>query len=125
MPTPIRSRLLTEDIEISTQRKKMWPRGRQIDIRGETAREPPPVNFGQAILVMSGQSRMMYQNLKPKPEGTIFSKRSNASGVGQSSSRRSHHYDMVAESIIRGVRTESGPVLTPFLFRAGISACDE
>jgi hypothetical protein len=32
--------------------------------------------FGKAILVISGQSRMMYQNLAPKPEGTIFSKRS-------------------------------------------------
>ncbi len=50
----------------------------------------------------------MYQNLKPKPEGTIFSKRSNASGVGQNSSRRSHHYDMAAESIIRGVGKEKG-----------------
>ncbi len=59
----------------------MRPRGRQIDVRGETAREPPPVTFGQAILVMSGQSRMMYQNLKPKPEGTIFSKRSTPQGT--------------------------------------------
>ena len=43
------------------------------------AREPVSLlreSFGQAILVMSGQSRKMYQNLTPKPEGTIFSKRS-------------------------------------------------
>jgi hypothetical protein len=32
--------------------------------------------FGQAILVISGPGRRMYQNLAPKPEGTIFSKRS-------------------------------------------------
>jgi len=32
--------------------------------------------FGQAILVMSGRNRKMYQNLLPKPEGTVFSKRS-------------------------------------------------
>jgi len=36
--------------------------------------------FGQAILVISGQGRMMYQNLTPKPEGTIFSKRSKPQG---------------------------------------------
>ena len=28
--------------------------------------------LGKVILVMSGQSRMMYQNLEPKPEGAIF-----------------------------------------------------
>ena len=39
-------------------------------------RESPPVLLGQAILVISGQSRMMYQCLKPKPEGAIFAKRS-------------------------------------------------
>jgi hypothetical protein len=32
--------------------------------------------FGQAILVISGPGRRMYQSLTPKPEGTIFSKRS-------------------------------------------------
>jgi len=37
--------------------------------------------FGQAILVISGQGRMMYQNLAPKPEGTIFSKRSKPQGT--------------------------------------------
>jgi hypothetical protein len=30
---------------------------------------------GQAILVMSGPSREIYQNLKAKPEGTIVSQR--------------------------------------------------
>ena len=39
-------------------------------------RESPPGILGQVILVMSGQSRMMYQCLQPKPEGAIFSKRS-------------------------------------------------
>ncbi len=43
------------------------------------AREPVSLLreiFGQAILVISGPGRKMYQNLEPKPEGTIFSKRS-------------------------------------------------
>jgi hypothetical protein len=37
--------------------------------------------FGQAILVISGRGRKMYQNLEPKPEGTIFSKRSKPQGT--------------------------------------------
>jgi hypothetical protein len=48
------------------------------------AREPVSLLreiFGQAILVISGQRRMMYQNLAPKPEGTIFSKRSKPQGT--------------------------------------------
>ena len=48
------------------------------------AREPVSLLreiFGQAILVISGQGRMMYQNLEPKPEGTIFSKRSKPQGT--------------------------------------------
>jgi hypothetical protein len=48
------------------------------------AREPVSLLreiFGQAILVISGQRRRMYQNLAPKPEGTIFSKRSKPQGT--------------------------------------------
>jgi len=37
--------------------------------------------FGEAILVISGRSRMMYRNLEPKPEGTIFVKRSEPQGT--------------------------------------------
>jgi hypothetical protein len=37
--------------------------------------------FGQAILVISGQRRRMYQNLAPKPEGTILFKRSKPQGT--------------------------------------------
>ena len=37
--------------------------------------------LGKAILVISGPGRMMYQSLKPKPEGTIFSKRSKPQGT--------------------------------------------
>ena len=37
--------------------------------------------FGEAILVISGQGRMMYQYCKPKSEGTIFSKRSKPQGT--------------------------------------------
>jgi len=36
----------------------------------------PRKTSGKVILVISGQSRMMYQSLKPEPEGTILSKRS-------------------------------------------------
>ena len=42
--------------------------------RGE--RESPPEILGKAILVISGQSRKMYQYLEPKPEGIILPKRS-------------------------------------------------
>jgi len=48
------------------------------------AREPVSLlreAFGPAILVISGQGRRMYQNLAPKPEGTIFSKRSKPQGT--------------------------------------------
>jgi hypothetical protein len=37
--------------------------------------------FGRVILVISGQRRLMYQSLEPKPEGTIFSKRSKPQGT--------------------------------------------
>jgi hypothetical protein len=40
--------------------------------------------LSKAILVMSGQARMMYQCLKPKPEGAIFSKRSKPQGTRSS-----------------------------------------
>jgi hypothetical protein len=36
---------------------------------------------GRVILVISGQSRMMYQSLKPEPEGAISSKRSVPQGA--------------------------------------------
>ena len=36
---------------------------------------------GKVILVISGQSRMMYQSLKPEPEGAISSKRSVPQGA--------------------------------------------
>ena len=39
------------------------------------------VTLSQAILVMSGRCRMMYQRFGPKPEGTIFSKRSKPQGT--------------------------------------------
>jgi hypothetical protein len=45
--------------------------------------------LGKGILVISGQSRMMYQDLVPKPEGAIFTKRSKPQGGLQLSSR--HH----------------------------------
>jgi len=36
---------------------------------------------GKVILVISGPGRMMYQSLKPEPEGAIFSKRSVPQGT--------------------------------------------
>src|SRR5271166_694411 len=36
----------------------------------------PRKTSGKVILVISGQSRMMYQSLKPEPEGAIFAERS-------------------------------------------------
>jgi hypothetical protein len=56
--------------------------------------------FGQVILVISGPGRRMYQNLAPKPEGTIFSKRSKPQGTD----RTPHDATtiMAAESNIRG-----------------------
>ena len=39
---------------------------------------------GEAILVISGQSRMMYQCLEPEPEGAILPKRSMPQGTDSS-----------------------------------------
>jgi hypothetical protein len=44
------------------------------------SREHPPGNPGEVILVISGQSRRMYQSLEPSSEGTIFRKRSSLRG---------------------------------------------
>ena len=41
----------------------------------------PRKTSGKVILVISGQSRMMYQSLKPEPEGAILSKRSVPQGT--------------------------------------------
>ena len=44
----------------------------------------PRKTSGKVILVISGQSRMMYQSLKPEPEGAILSKRSVPQGTDSS-----------------------------------------
>jgi hypothetical protein len=44
----------------------------------------PRETSGKVILVISGQSRMMYQSLKPEPEGAILSKRSVPQGTDSS-----------------------------------------
>jgi hypothetical protein len=57
--------------------------GKAGPVLTSVAREPVSLLrdiFGQAILVISGRCRMMYQYLAPKPEGTIFSKRSKPQG---------------------------------------------
>ena len=54
------------------------------DVCRRGRREPPPGILGKVILVISGQSRMMYQCLEPKPEGAIFSKRSMPQGTDSS-----------------------------------------
>jgi hypothetical protein len=48
--------------------------------------------FGEVILVISGQSRRMYQSLEPKIGGNNLFQEVNASGDSQSSSRRFHQY---------------------------------
>ena len=66
----------------SPQRRVVRPGGRRW--MTSVAREPVSLlrkMFGQAILVISGPGRRMYQNLAPKPEGTIFSKRSTPQGT--------------------------------------------
>jgi hypothetical protein len=81
MPTPIRSKELTGDI--TDLRKKGWTSRTAGTVMPSVAREPVSLLreiFGQAILVISGPGRMMYQNLRPKSEGTIFSKRSKPQG---------------------------------------------
>src|SRR5271166_4841381 len=78
MPTPIRSSGVAMDMVISSQRKKDASTTAGT-VGNCVARKPVSLLrdiFGQAILVISGQSRRMYQNLAPKPEGTIFGKRS-------------------------------------------------
>jgi hypothetical protein len=40
-------------------------------------RESPPGILGAVILVISGPGRMMYRSLEPKPEGSIYRKRSD------------------------------------------------
>jgi hypothetical protein len=81
MPTPIRSKGLTLDItDLRNEECPGLAAGRVVT---SVAREPVSLLreiFGQAILVISGQGRRMYQNLEPKPEGTIFSKRSEPQG---------------------------------------------
>jgi hypothetical protein len=58
--------------------------------------------FGQVILVISGQSRMMYRYLVAKAGGDNLFKEVNASGDRQNSSRRNHHHDRWLEMNIRG-----------------------
>src|SRR5438270_12980001 len=82
MPRPIRSTVLAWDIRNLRATRKGQPGGRPV--MSSVAREPVSLLreiLGQAILVISGQSRMMYQNLVPKPKGTIFSKRSKPQGL--------------------------------------------
>jgi hypothetical protein len=77
----MRSKVVVWDIRNLRNVEVRRPVGRQFVPR--VAREPVSLLreiFGQAILVMSGQGRKMYQNLAPKPEGTIFSKRSKPQG---------------------------------------------
>src|SRR5277367_6956327 len=82
--------------------------GRAIpDRRCERAMSFHRVIFGQAILVMSGQGRKMYQYLKPKPEGTIFSKRSEPQGKDRTPHDASHQN---ARRLNRSYEREGGGV---------------
>src|SRR5882724_2608282 len=73
MPTPMRSRGTVVDIGDLRYEETGNEPG---DVRRQGRRESPPEISGKVILVISGQSRMMYQSLKPEPEGAISSKRS-------------------------------------------------
>jgi len=69
------------EILLATKGDADWEAGKLVT---GVARKPVSLLreiFGQAILVISGQRRMMYQSLTPKPEGTIFSKRSKPQGT--------------------------------------------
>ena len=82
MPTPIRSKEVT--LDITDLRNEECPGLAAGTVVTSVARELVSLLreiFGPAILVISGQSRMMYQNLVPKPKGTIFSKRSKPQGT--------------------------------------------
>jgi hypothetical protein len=83
MPTPIRSSGVAIDMGNSSQRKKDASSTAGTGGTGVARKSVSRLReiFGQAILVISGQRRMMYQNLVPKPEGTIFSKRSPPQGT--------------------------------------------
>jgi hypothetical protein len=78
----MRSRELAVDMGYSSEREKSRRQhaGQATSVREEAASHLRDI-FGQAILVMSGQRRMMYQNITPKPEGTIFFKRSKPQGT--------------------------------------------
>src|ERR1700688_35007 len=110
MPTPIRSSTVAMDMKISSQRQQ--DAGKTAGAGGRcVARKSVSLLreiFGQAILVISGQRRMMYQSFAPKPEGTIFSKRSEPQGTDRASSRRYHHYNRWLNRSYEG----SGPLNT-------------
>src|SRR5271167_253781 len=85
MPMPIRSSGVAVDMKISSQRKK-GASATAGTVGPCVARKCVSLLreiFGQAILVISGQGRMMYQSLSPKPEGTIFFKRSKPQGTSR------------------------------------------
>jgi hypothetical protein len=63
--------------------------------------------LGKVILVISGQGRMMYQSLKPKPEGTIFSKRSKPQVSDSSPHDTATSMAEQLEMNIQGVRNSS------------------
>ena len=89
------------------------PAGHRVRQASRGAREPPPGIFGKVILVISGQSRMMYQSLVPKPEGTIFSKRSKPQGTDRSPHDAATIIKWL-EMIIQGdIVLYSGSVLSP------------
>src|SRR5215831_1245728 len=82
MPTPMRSR----DAVVATGTSGTQRRERGQD---EACRRGRCVSLlrailGKASLVISGPGRIMYQNLPPRPEGTIFAKRSKPHNANSS-----------------------------------------
>src|SRR5271155_3848197 len=102
MPTPIRSSGVAMAMKISSQRKQdaSATAGSVVECVARKSVSLLRSVFGQAILVISGRGRRMYQNLSPKPEGTIFSKRSKPQGPDRAPHDATTMM-IVADSIIR------------------------
>ena len=71
MPTPMRSRVVAADMKVLREKGKRA--GWEATEKQRSDRETPVRflrgTFGEVILVISGQSRRMYQSLEPKIGG--------------------------------------------------------
>jgi hypothetical protein len=78
----------TDTVEYHCARHGLAPERNDVETSKTQAcrreREPPPKIPSKDILVMSGRSRMMYQNLELEPEGAICPKRSKPQALHSS-----------------------------------------